>query len=70
MTSTVVKISESGKSALIMVQTNPFSMNRTPVYIPNNNYKLQDVVVLPEGVQIVDWEGHATKDGIPLKTVN
>lgn len=69
MNGIVAKISESGKTACIMVQTSPFSMERTPVYIPNNNYKVKDAVAIPEGLKIADWTGRATKDGIPLKTL-
>lgn len=69
MKAIVAKISESGKSACVMVQTSPFSMNRTPVYIPNLDYKKGQILELPANTQIVDWVGRATKDGVALKTV-
>jgi hypothetical protein len=69
MNGIVAKISESGKTAVVMVKTSPFSMNRTPVYIPNQNYKPKQELQLPQDAKIVDWVGHSTKDGIPLKTL-
>lgn len=70
MKAIVAKISESGKSACVMLRTSEFSMQRTPVYIPNNGYEVKQEIELPNNLKIVDWADRTTKDGVPLKTLD
>ncbi len=70
MKAIVAKISESGKSACVMLQTSEFSMERIPVYIPNKGYQPKQEIAIPDNLRVVDWTGRATKDGIPLKTLS
>lgn len=67
---TIAKISTSGKTACGMIRTCEWSMNAQPVYIPNNGYAKGDVIEVPDDVRIIEWVGHATKDGIPLMTLS
>ena len=62
----IVKISESGKTAVLIVRD---FMNSIPVYIPNNKYVIEQEVSFND-VNIVDWVDHTTKDGIQLKTLS
>lgn len=65
----VAKISESGKSACVMLRTSKFSMELTPVYIPNDNYKVKQEVEIPDDLKVINWGDRTTKEGIPLKTL-
>jgi hypothetical protein len=62
----IAKISESGKTAILVVRD---FMNSIPVYVPNDEYEVGQEVVF-NNVSIVDWTDHATKDGIQLKTLS
>lgn len=70
MEAIVAKISESKKSACVMLKTSEFSMQSIPVYIPNKGYNKGDKITIPDHLKVVDWEGHATKDGVVLKTLS
>jgi len=70
MKATVAKISESGKSACVMLQDNPFSMDRIPVYIPNNKYTVKQEIEIPDNLFVVTWGDRTTEEGIPLKTLS
>ncbi len=70
MKAIVAKISESGKSVCVMLQTSPFSMERIPVYIPNDGYAVKQELTIPDNLKIIDWSDRHTKDGIPLKTLS
>ncbi len=75
MKATVAKISESGKSACIMVQTSQFSFERKPAYIPNMGYEPKQELELPDNLVMKPWMTknelgelveRTTKTGIPL----
>ena len=57
------------KMVIVMVRDNEFSAQLIPVYIPNNNYKIDQEISIPLELKIVDWVGHFTKDNIQLKTI-
>lgn len=71
----VAKLSESGKSACVMLRTSPFSLELIPVYIPNQNvktglsYEVGEEIEIPDNLKIVNWGDRTTKNGIPLKTL-
>ena len=69
MKAIVAKISESKKSVCVMLQTSPFSMERTPVYIPNHGYVEKQEIDIPDNLKIINWGDRTTTTCIPLKTL-
>lgn len=75
MKAIVAKVSESGKSACVMLRTSPFSLELTPVYIPNEDdkgnklYQPKQVIDIPDDLKVINWGDRTTKTGIPLKTL-
>ena len=72
------RLTESGKSALIIVKANKFQMNWTPAYVPSasvDGMNEDEEGTLPDGyslVPIVDVETGeviTAKDGSPLHTL-
>ena len=72
------RLTESGKSALILVKANKFQMAWTPVYVPAaavEGMQPEEESTLPDGyslVPIVDIETgevRTAKDGSPLHTL-
>ena len=72
------RLTESGKSALILVKANRFQMSWSPVYVPSaavEGMQAEEEGTLPDGyslVPIVDIETGETrtaKDGSPLHTL-
>ena len=72
------RVTESGKSALILVKANKFQMAWTPVYVPAaavEDMTADEEGTLPDGyslVPIVDVETgevRTAKDGSPLHTL-
>lgn len=70
MVAIVAKISTSGKSACVMLKTSKHSMESIPVYVTNFGYAPKQELEFSDDLKIVDWKDHATKDGIPLKTLS
>ncbi len=75
MKATVAKITPSGKSACVMVQTSEFSFERKPAYIPNNGYEPKQELEIPNNHVLKPWitknelgelVQRVTKEGIPL----